>query len=222
MKEFYKKYKLFIFTIIVLISIIPLTITIVLVKEKFPSEEIKSDNFSISNNSNNNIVSVWNYKYNTKIIWNLIVSEPVKHTSLFIKENESYCYDNNELNCERYSRLYNFNWAWYPCLELWSWWRLPNDQDYKTLISNWVTGYKWNKLLWLIKNIPWKCWGKTKICDYKDQENISNWKSWLEFWSSTEDSYTTIVTYSLDNQDVKRNIIWTNTLYLPVFCVKDI
>src|SRR5262249_36217602 len=45
----------------------------------------------------------------------------------------SYCYDDVELNCRRYGRLYTWASAQRACETLGSGWRLPTDSDWRQL-----------------------------------------------------------------------------------------
>jgi len=52
--------------------------------------------------------------------------------NLNYKAKESKCYDNNESNCKKYGRLYDWNTALNACPKGW---RLPNDRDWSTLVD---------------------------------------------------------------------------------------
>jgi uncharacterized protein (TIGR02145 family) len=45
----------------------------------------------------------------------------------------SYCYDDGELNCRRYGRLYTWQSAQRACQSLGEGWRLPTDEDWRHL-----------------------------------------------------------------------------------------
>jgi uncharacterized protein (TIGR02145 family) len=49
---------------------------------------------------------------------------------------ESYCYDDEPANCERYGRLYTWETAQTACRSLGSSWRLPSMEDWKKLAQS--------------------------------------------------------------------------------------
>jgi len=52
--------------------------------------------------------------------------------NLNFQTENSWCYDNNSANCEKYGRLYTWNAAMNACP---AGWRLPNDEDWNALVS---------------------------------------------------------------------------------------
>jgi len=48
---------------------------------------------------------------------------------------ESYCYDDDVANCEKYGRLYTWEAARNVCREIGEGWRLPTDEEWHTLVS---------------------------------------------------------------------------------------
>lgn len=52
-----------------------------------------------------------------------------------MKMPESYCYDSLQLNCDRYGRLYTWKSATSVCDQLGEGWRLPTDDDWRGLAS---------------------------------------------------------------------------------------
>jgi len=52
--------------------------------------------------------------------------------NLNYKANDSKCYNNDESNCKKYGRLYDWNTALNACPKGW---RLPNDKDWTTLVD---------------------------------------------------------------------------------------
>lgn len=53
--------------------------------------------------------------------------------NLKIKVAGSYCYDNNDANCEQYGRLYTWKVAQEVCQLLGEGWRLPSNEDWRLL-----------------------------------------------------------------------------------------
>lgn len=53
--------------------------------------------------------------------------------NLAYETDDSYCYDDDQKNCEKYGRLYEWNAAVNACPEGWG---LPGDADFKELIEN--------------------------------------------------------------------------------------
>jgi len=49
------------------------------------------------------------------------------------KTMQSYCYDDKELNCRRYGRLYTWESARRVCQSLGDGWRLPTDEEWRQL-----------------------------------------------------------------------------------------
>ena len=54
---------------------------------------------------------------------------------LSIAVDGSYCYANSDVNCRRYSRLYTWEAAQRPCASLGPQWRLPTDDEWRSLAS---------------------------------------------------------------------------------------
>ena len=52
--------------------------------------------------------------------------------NLKYKIGDSYCYDDNPANCEKYGRLYTWDAAFEACLPGW---HLPNIEELYTLIA---------------------------------------------------------------------------------------
>ncbi|MCL2690588.1 MAG: fibrobacter succinogenes major paralogous domain-containing protein [Chitinispirillia bacterium] len=50
-------------------------------------------------------------------------------------EKISWCYDNNEANCEKYGRLYIWDAAMSACAGIGAGWRLPTSKDWVDLVS---------------------------------------------------------------------------------------
>lgn len=53
--------------------------------------------------------------------------------NLDVKTTPSYCYDDLELNCHRYGRLYTWDAATRACPSLGGGWRLPTDEEWRQL-----------------------------------------------------------------------------------------
>ncbi|MGQ0548720.1 MAG: FISUMP domain-containing protein [Armatimonadota bacterium] len=56
--------------------------------------------------------------------------------NLDVATDESYCYDNAELNCRRYGRLYTWDSARRGCQSLGDGWRLPTDGEWRQLAAH--------------------------------------------------------------------------------------
>jgi uncharacterized protein (TIGR02145 family) len=56
--------------------------------------------------------------------------------NLSIKTDESWCYDDQALNCEKEGRLYSWESAKDACNRLGEGWRLPTDEEWKKLSIN--------------------------------------------------------------------------------------
>lgn len=55
-----------------------------------------------------------------------------KNLEVYIVDG-TYCYNNQEENCEKYGRLYTWNSAREACTSLGKGWRLPSDEEWKNL-----------------------------------------------------------------------------------------
>jgi uncharacterized protein (TIGR02145 family) len=53
--------------------------------------------------------------------------------NLAVNMGQSYCYDDAELNCRQYGRLYTWASAQKACESLGAGWRLPSDDDWRRL-----------------------------------------------------------------------------------------
>jgi uncharacterized protein (TIGR02145 family) len=53
--------------------------------------------------------------------------------NLDIKTEPSFCYDNSEVNCNKYGRLYTWESAQLACQSLNDGWRLPTDDEWRDL-----------------------------------------------------------------------------------------
>lgn len=58
--------------------------------------------------------------------------------NLEVKADDAYCYDDAELNCRRYGRLYTWRAAQRACRSLGPGWRLPTDEDWRRLATHWT------------------------------------------------------------------------------------
>lgn len=56
-------------------------------------------------------------------------------TNLTIDSDGSYCYNNSDVHCQRYGRLYTWEAALAGCRALGMRWRLPTDDDWRRLAS---------------------------------------------------------------------------------------
>src|SRR5688572_24141235 len=53
--------------------------------------------------------------------------------NLNVNIDESYCYEDAELNCRRYGRLYTWGSAQRGCRSLGDGWRLPTDDEWRQM-----------------------------------------------------------------------------------------
>src|SRR5687767_9289969 len=56
--------------------------------------------------------------------------------NLNLKADPSYCYDDAELNCRRYGRLYTWDSAQRACQSLGKGWRLPTDGEWTQMATH--------------------------------------------------------------------------------------
>jgi uncharacterized protein (TIGR02145 family) len=56
--------------------------------------------------------------------------------NLDVETPESYCYDDAEQNCRRYGRLYTWTSAQRVCGSLGSGWRLPTNEEWRTMATH--------------------------------------------------------------------------------------
>ncbi len=56
--------------------------------------------------------------------------------NLEVKADDAYCYDDAELNCRRYGRLYTWDAAQQACRSLGAGWRLPTEDDWRRLATH--------------------------------------------------------------------------------------
>ena len=56
--------------------------------------------------------------------------------NLNVNTAQSYCYDDAELNCRRYGRLYTWESALRGCQSLGNGWRLPTDDEWRQLAKH--------------------------------------------------------------------------------------
>ena len=56
--------------------------------------------------------------------------------NLNVDGGHSYCYDDSELNCRRYGRLYTWESAQQACQSLGNGWRLPTDADWRQMAKH--------------------------------------------------------------------------------------
>jgi uncharacterized protein (TIGR02145 family) len=56
--------------------------------------------------------------------------------NLDVSTSSSYCYDDAEANCGRYGRLYTWESAHRACQSLGEGWRLPTDDEWRTLAKH--------------------------------------------------------------------------------------
>lgn len=56
--------------------------------------------------------------------------------NLNVNTTDSYCYENNELNCRRYGRLYTWESAQRGCRSLGDGWRLPTNDEWRQMAKH--------------------------------------------------------------------------------------
>jgi uncharacterized protein (TIGR02145 family) len=56
--------------------------------------------------------------------------------NLSVNTEQSYCYENAELNCRRYGRLYTWESAQRACQSLGDGWRLPTNDEWKQMAKH--------------------------------------------------------------------------------------
>src|SRR5688572_7466348 len=56
--------------------------------------------------------------------------------NLNVHANPSYCYDDAELNCRQYGRLYTWESAQTACRSLGEGWRLPTDDEWRQMAKH--------------------------------------------------------------------------------------
>ncbi len=56
--------------------------------------------------------------------------------NLSLKTVESYCYDDSEVNCRQYGRLYTWESARRACQSLEAGWRLPTDDEWRQMTKH--------------------------------------------------------------------------------------
>ncbi len=56
--------------------------------------------------------------------------------NLAVAATPSYCYENAELNCRKYGRLYTWESAGRACRSLGSAWRLPTDEEWRQMAKH--------------------------------------------------------------------------------------
>jgi uncharacterized protein (TIGR02145 family) len=56
--------------------------------------------------------------------------------NLNVNTGQSFCYDDSELNCRRYGRLYTWESAQRACQSLGNGWRLPTDADWRQMAKH--------------------------------------------------------------------------------------
>ena len=56
--------------------------------------------------------------------------------NLNVNADRSYCYDDTELNCRRYGRLYTWESAQWGCRSLGEGWRLPTDDEWRQMAKH--------------------------------------------------------------------------------------
>ncbi|MBS8122417.1 BspA family leucine-rich repeat surface protein, partial [Candidatus Vampirococcus lugosii] len=169
--------------------------------------------------------------YTTKLMpdGNEWTSENMRHKP---SEGNSWCYDDDSANCEKYGRLYNWDAAMTVCQQLGDGWNLPSDTDWQNLETSlgcnnasdkgnrcdglgWDTTGNAGKLGGFINSLA----GNRGIYgDFSELEEKGYW------WSSAEHShYTNSAWYRLfysKNSNINRYYDYKKTGY-SVVCVRD-
>ena len=162
-------------------------------------KEQQPENKQTQNYQSSLIDSRDNKQYKTSTIGNKTwMAENLNYNA-----NGSKCYKNNNQNCTKYGRLYDWNTAKNVCP---NYWHLPSRSEWDALIK--ATGLNVNFLTHT------GGYGDS----YGDFYNISNYSYW---WTSTENDINTAYIRSIDdNNKTYRNSLDKNLL-LSVRCVKN-
>ncbi|MCL2101871.1 MAG: hypothetical protein FWH22_09200, partial [Fibromonadales bacterium] len=138
------------------------------------------------------------------------------------KKGNSWCYENKEINCERYGRLYDWNTAKKVCPEGW---RLPNRFEWNDLKKE--TGS-------LGRNLRAKAWNGTDAFEFHALPGGYRFGSGFMgvgyinsgfqgyWWTVTEDSSgNALYKYMGDHDDVLEHYQSKSQLALSVRCIRD-
>lgn len=161
--------------------------------------------------------------------WVKIGSQKWMAENLNYDTGDSWCYDNNSFNCNKYGRLYTWQTAKNACPDGW---HLPTDNEWTQLVDFIATdGYTGNEGTALKSTGGW----------YKDANGIDNYdftalpggyrysygtflnfSNNASFWSATESSSTNAWSrYLRYNKSEVRRVSYNKSGGFSVRCVKD-
>jgi hypothetical protein len=193
-----------------------------------PKDDISIDDEPIDHSINSDIwafkcgdnIYYWWYEYTTKLLpdWKCWTSKNMKHMSL--SWGESWCYKDNDLNCDSQGRLYDFISAKKVCPYLWYWWNLPTSSDIQNLKKLWASSFKWwNKIFGIIEWISWfySPGGFFTISWYS-----SRWLDIIDIpWDWLTPSWDNAFSLNFDDNEVHLTN-WSETWeWFFVICVKE-
>ena len=180
-------------------------------------------------------VSAWSETYTTiEVDGNCWTSQNMRHWTKILNTDpiqsdngiiEKWCYDDLDENCTSDWWLYTYNeamWYWATededisisvCGQLWDWWKLPTDTQVTDLTLGWATWWTWNKLSWIISNLPG--FRYTNLSFY-DRGSKGLW------WTSTEIDATNaknrrLVSFSFTVESISYN----KNIGFAVVCIKN-
>jgi len=145
--------------------------------------------------------------------------------NLNYKTENSYCYDNQDSNCEIYGRLYTWEAAMTACPDGY---RLPSQEDYSVLwnYANQIKGdLKVQDVLWVKGNWDTRANNKTGFSAYPGGRWNGSYDQWGRealFWTSTEVNDNKYAHYlMMDDLNATVGPSWPKNYRLSVRCVKD-
>ncbi len=125
---------------------------------------------------------------------------------------ESFCYQDQDANCQKYGRLYTWEAAKEACAALGVGWRLPTDEEWKKLAESYGGYYDWesSKDVGQPKNAYNSLFGAgsnafaTQLGGYRYSDGSYNYEGRLGyFWSSTARGDDDAWTYTFNSNDGK-------------------
>ena len=190
----------------------------------------------------NTISALWEI-YTTMLWpdWNCWTSQNMRHWTKLVtwsdipSDNtiiEKWCYENLNTNCNNEWGLYT--WAesmWFDpscnttsctqiedrtksvCGQLWTWWKLPTDDQYLVFNDVWPAWWTWNKLSWIISSLP------GFLVTTPTFFGINDYGYW---WSSNESSSTNWWDRNLlSSSDVSIRNNNDKSIGFSVICIKN-